>query len=385
MRRVSYPEKTRIGTISTQQKERTFAEVKRLSLAGLEGSELLHRTARRLKMAVPFEAYCLATTDPASNLMTHRVDGGYPSEEDRVKAEPVAVQSYFEEDLDRFSSMLREQRLVQPLSETTGGELDRSFRYREYLKPLGFGHEVGGIFVDKGLWGGGYLIREAGDPDFSSTEVALLRRIAPHVGAGLKAAALRSRASAEPAANDIPGVLTLDRSGRVVSRTPSIEHWLRDLHPAWPKRGLPVAVRMVAGALERALNPRSDRDSNLVPRLSVQTRSGRWIALYASLTEPLDGRPSETLIVVEPAKPEEVAWLNVASYGLSAREEEIVTLLARGFSTRQISGTLYISEYTVQRHLQNAFEKVGVRSRRELLKRLFFENLLPAMIADQGN
>ena len=88
------------------------------------------------------------------------------------------------------------------------------------------------------------------------------------------------------------------------------------------------------------------------------------------------------MIVVEPAKPEEVAWLNVASYDLSAREEEIVRLLARGFSTRQISETLYISEYTVQRHLQNAFEKVGVRSRRELIQRLFFENLLPGMIAD---
>src|SRR5829696_3187509 len=137
MRRVSYPEKTRIGTIPTKQEERTFAEIKRLSLAGLEGSELLHRTAQRLKATVPFEAYCLATVDPASNLMTHRVDGGYPSEEDRVKAEPVALESYFEEDLDRFSSMHHDRRPVQPLSETTGGELNRSFRYREYLKPLG--------------------------------------------------------------------------------------------------------------------------------------------------------------------------------------------------------------------------------------------------------
>jgi DNA-binding CsgD family transcriptional regulator len=59
-----------------------------------------------------------------------------------------------------------------------------------------------------------------------------------------------------------------------------------------------------------------------------------------------------------------------------------VRLVARGLSTRQISDSLFISEYTVQRHLQNAFEKVGVRSRRELIKRLFFENLLPDMIAD---
>jgi DNA-binding NarL/FixJ family response regulator len=56
--------------------------------------------------------------------------------------------------------------------------------------------------------------------------------------------------------------------------------------------------------------------------------------------------------------------------------------VAQGFSTRGISGTLYISEYTVQRHLQNAFEKVGVRSRRELIKRLFFDNLLPGTFTD---
>ncbi len=334
---------------------------------------------------MPFEAYCLATVDPATNLMTHRVDGGYPSEEDRIKAEPIALKSYFEEDLDRFSSMLRERRPALPLSQTTGGSLDLSFRYREYLAPLGFGHEVRGIFTDKGLWGGGYFIREAGDPDFTGDELALLKRAAPYVGAGLKAAALRSRAATDPAADDVPGVLTLDGSGRVVSRTPSAERWLRDLRPAGPGRGLPVAVKMVAGALERTLKPGSDRDSNLVPRLSVRARSGRWLALYASLAEPLDGRASETMVVIEPAKPEEVAWLNVASYGLSAREEEIAKLVARGLSTGQISQSLHISPYTVQRHLQNAFEKVGVRSRRELLRRLFLENLLPGTIADQSN
>jgi DNA-binding CsgD family transcriptional regulator len=60
----------------------------------------------------------------------------------------------------------------------------------------------------------------------------------------------------------------------------------------------------------------------------------------------------------------------------------VVRLVARGLSTRQMAATLFVTEHTVQRHLQNAFEKAGVRSRRELLKRLFFENLLPSMMAD---
>ena len=140
-----------------------------------------------------------------------------------------------------------------------------------------------------------------------------------------------------------------------------------------------MPVRMVAGALRRSLSPATGVNSNLVPRVRVRGRSGRWLTLYGSLTEPANGHPGETVVVIEPARTEDVAWLNVASYGLSLREAEIVRLVARGFSTRQISQTPYISEHTVQRHLQNAFEKANVRSRRELVKRLFFENLLPGL------
>ena len=55
----------------------------------------------------------------------------------------------------------------------------------------------------------------------------------------------------------------------------------------------------------------------------------------------------------------------------------VVDLVVRGASTREISGALHISEYTVQERLSNAFDKVGVRGRRALVKRLFFDNLSP--------
>jgi hypothetical protein len=47
-------------------------------------------------------------------------------------------------------------------------------------------------------WGGINLIRERGDPDFDAREMALLHRIVPHLGTGLKAAVLCKQASAEP-------------------------------------------------------------------------------------------------------------------------------------------------------------------------------------------
>lgn len=209
-----------------------------------------------------------------------------------------------------------------------------------------------------------------------------VKRIAPRIGP--ESAALRSRATEERRA-DTPGVLTLDHSKRVVSYTPFAEHWLRDLedlHPNWQEsHSLPVVVDTVIGILERSLASETDRDPNLVPRLRLRGRSGRWLTLYGSLSVFILGRPSEVVIVIEPTRPEEVAWLNIAAHGLSPREEEVVGLVVRGFSNRRISENLFISENTVQRHLSNIFEKVGVRGRKELLKRLFFEDLLPKMAA----
>jgi DNA-binding NarL/FixJ family response regulator len=72
-------------------------------------------------------------------------------------------------------------------------------------------------------------------------------------------------------------------------------------------------------------------------------------------------------------------WLNTASYGLTARERAVVDLVVQGFSTKQISQALYISEYTVQEHLCNAFDKVGVRDRQALVKRLFFDKVYPTL------
>jgi DNA-binding CsgD family transcriptional regulator len=83
------------------------------------------------------------------------------------------------------------------------------------------------------------------------------------------------------------------------------------------------------------------------------------------------------VIVIEPAGSKEMAWPHTAAYGLSPREGEVVEFVVRGASTRQISRALYVTEDTVQKHPQNVFEKVGVRSRRALVKRLYLETIFP--------
>ena len=366
--------------------ERVFSEIKRLCCCGLDETTLLGEVIERLRRVVPFDAYCNSRLAPLSGLITRSV---YERMGGEKEARFFLEHLYFEDEISDFNRLVRDRRPVVLLSEATGGRIERALRYREFTGPLGLGYELRGVStVGQELWGGWDLSRERGRPDFDACEVALVRRISPHLGAGLKAAVLRSQATSEPNGAGVPGMLVLDHHGQVLHYSASAEHWLReleDLAPRWQEgNGLPVAVWTVVGALRRALKPQTERDRAIIPRVCVRARSGRWLTLQAERGESHTGQPDGTMILIEPAGPREAAWLNATAYGLSSREEEVAKLIVGGASTKQISQTLYITEYTVQNHLQNVFEKVGVRSRRALVKRLFFDNLYPTLFDQES-
>lgn len=53
---------------------------------------------------------------------------------------------------------------------------------------------------------------------------------------------------------------------------------------------------------------------------------------------------------------------------LTAREEEVVKLIAEGHSSKEIAATLVISYKTVERHRANILAKLGMRDRTELTR-----------------
>jgi DNA-binding CsgD family transcriptional regulator len=55
------------------------------------------------------------------------------------------------------------------------------------------------------------------------------------------------------------------------------------------------------------------------------------------------------------------------TYSITDREMQIILLVADGMSNQAIGETLYISLNTVRNHIYNAYKKIGIKSRYELI------------------
>jgi DNA-binding CsgD family transcriptional regulator len=71
--------------------------------------------------------------------------------------------------------------------------------------------------------------------------------------------------------------------------------------------------------------------------------------------------------VIEPTPASQISSVLLSAHGLTEAQARVAALVLRGHSTRQIVRELHISANTVQEHLTGAFDKFGVRSRRELV------------------
>lgn len=69
----------------------------------------------------------------------------------------------------------------------------------------------------------------------------------------------------------------------------------------------------------------------------------------------------------------------MAAYGLTERERDLTRLVLQGCSTAEIAADLVVSPHTVQQHLKSIFDKTGVRSRRDLVGRVFFTHYEPRL------
>ncbi|NIH77770.1 helix-turn-helix transcriptional regulator [Amycolatopsis viridis] len=324
-------------------------DVIRLSHSGLDTTGVRQEVLRALRRVVPADATFFATADPGTLLFT----GGWP-DPPLDSATPLFLDNEFGGgDVNTFAGLVTSGRPVESLDGATRRDRWASPRYREIMRPLGLGDELRAALVAGGhCWGYLCLHREDGLSGFKFAEKAALARLAPHLAHAIRTAALLHGPAV---AGHQPGVVVLTEGLELVSLTPDAEHLLSLLPPGRP---LPVPVYAVAAALRSG--------GAMLPSARVRAADGSWLTLHASR---LTGT-RQLVVVVEPADARTAAPLVLAAHGLTAREAEVATLVLRGQPTRAISEELHISAHTVQDHLKAVFDKVGVRSRRDLVFRL---------------
>jgi len=113
--------------------------------------------------------------------------------------------------------------------------------------------------------------------------------------------------------------------------------------------------------------------SNAVTRRRVAAllRADGEVALVGTV-EDADLVVSER--VVSTAAPGAIAEAGAA---LTARELEVLRLVARGLSNKEIAADLRITTHTVKYHLAAVLEKLGVRSRTEAVSLGVRKGLVP--------
>jgi ATP/maltotriose-dependent transcriptional regulator MalT len=123
---------------------------------------------------------------------------------------------------------------------------------------------------------------------------------------------------------------------------------LRDALRRWQELEVPYEVATTRTVLGQALRDAGDEDA-------AQESFAVARALFAQIGAHLDASGVDGAGTVD--EPPRLPG------GLTAREVEVLRLIAEGMSNKEIAAALYLSVKTVSRHLSNIFTKIGVSSR----------------------
>jgi len=264
---------------------------------------------------------------------------------------------------NKFTTLARRTPTVATLVDATDGDLRRAPIYTDMYAALGVADELRAAFVTgSSCWGVAVLLRAGDDGPFLDREIDQVLGLAPIIARALKASACRVETSARAQA----AMIVLDGNNEILNLTVQAGELLDDLRTGGLNEpGLPAIVRAIA------IRARSSRSrSQLATR--VRGTSGRWLRVTAI---PMEGPDGHVSVMIDPARPADLTPLLLESHGLTEREVEIVTFLARGLATKEIAAELTISAHTVRDHVKAIFTKVSVNSRGELVARLFAEHL----------
>jgi DNA-binding CsgD family transcriptional regulator len=345
--------------------------------AGLDLDTFLDEAVTSVGRAVPSVAVCLATSDPGTHLLTGAYKYGHLRQVNSHDHE-FGILEYSTTEETAFTELARAPVPAAGVHHLTGGDVEQSRRMRQFMIPhFGFGDEARVMFREgTQLWGAMALFRGPTDAPFAPEELEFLASLSATLARGVRTGILTRLAGVgdhvDPAG---PAVLIIGADDQILQVTPGAEARLADLAAGGAASDPMSPVSALVGAARRYRAGATTAQ----PRCRVRTRSGQWLVLHAAPLSAAGERVGEVVVTIEEARPPEIVDLVVAAFGLTARERDITRLVLQGADTKEIASALHLSSYTVQDHLKAVFAKADVRSRRELIARVYFEQYVPRM------
>ena len=362
--------------------ERVHRDIEVLAHAGLDLDTFIGEAVDSLQRAIPYVAACLATVDPSTQLLTSTRKYGDLYGRDEHDHQWGLIE-YGTLEATTFRELSRTRQDAAGVLELTRGRGVRSHRLLDFIGPTyGYADELRAVFRDGDqVWGGLALFRGVEGARFAEHEVDLVGSLSAVFAAGVRTGLLARIGAAPPAASTGPAVLIVGADDQVRQMSLGAEERLAELVSL---RDGAAATGIIA-SLVAAARGYARGETAVPPRSRVRSRSGMWLVLHATPLTAAGGVASgDVVITMEEARPPEIVPLVVAAFGLTQRERDVTQLVLQGVDTKEIAATMHVSTYTVQDHLKSIFDKADVRSRRELIARIYFDQYVPRMGAELG-
>lgn len=358
--------------------ERVRRDVEVISRAGLDTATFVEEFHASVLRAVPSDAACMATVDPATRLLTGTYKFGDLAGNDVHDQDWGLIEYGPRHDPTSFVELVERAEPAVAVGLETEGDIECSLRMRELIEPcFGYTDELRmvGRQHTRG-WGGVALFRGPDQLSFSEAEVAYVASLSTDFAAGLRAGLLvRLAASPDDETTPGPKVVIVDSEDQLLQVSVGAEDVLRLLANANNMASTAGIIGgLVAGARRYAAG-----DITHLPRTRVRLSTGRWMVLHASPLSRAADTAGDVVITMEEARPPEIIPLIVAAFDLTTRERDVTQLVLLGVETKEIAARLHLSRYTVQDHLKSVFDKADVRSRRELVSRIYFDQYVPRL------
>jgi DNA-binding CsgD family transcriptional regulator len=299
--------------------------------------------------------------------------GVFAPEEAPAAGELLLRSEYIVEDVNTFAALAAQRTPVGILDHATRGAPEASARYRDLLLPADIPHELRATFVTRGrVWGAVHIARRAASGPFERHDADALAAVVSAIARGIRAS-LRFDAARRETGVEAPGLVILGPHDEIELITPPARELLDSIRPedAGHSEATVATPVLALAAFARNARDGSHGNGNVV---TVPGRDG-WLTLHASLPNPVSDR--RVAVVLERTGGARSATLRLETFGATAREREVATLIARGLSRAEVAEALVLSPHTVEDHVKSLYEKVGVASRQELVARVFLDEYLP--------